>query len=135
MIRYGIITACFIVFDVITGFIKALAQKAVDSTALRKGLFHKLSEIVAINFAFLCEYAVNYLELGIHLPMVIGVCSYLVLMETISILENLIELNPRLGKFFAKYLKKLKEGTEKYGSEADQLPEEGEQHETGDGME
>ena len=128
MIRYGIITASFIVFDVITGFIRALAQKAVDSTALRRGLFHKLSEIVAIIFAFLCEYAVNYLELGIHLPMVIGVCSYLVLMETISILENLIELNPRLGKFFAKYLKKLKEGTEKYGSETDQLPEEGEQH-------
>ena len=128
MIRYGVITACFIVFDVITGFIRALAQKAVDSTALRRGLFHKLSEVVAIIFAFLCEYAVNYLEMGIHLPMVIGVCSYLVLMETISILENLIELNPRLGKFFAKYLKKLKEGTEKYGSEADQLQEEGEQH-------
>ena len=119
MIKYAVVSACFIVFDVVTGFIKALAQKNVDSTILRKGLFHKLSEIAAIAFSMGCEYALQFINIGFNLPMVIAVCSYIILMESISILENIISLNPRLGKFLQKYLKKLKGAQDENDSETD----------------
>ena len=40
-----IVTLCFILFDSVTGIIKALYNKKLNSTALRKGLFHKLAEV------------------------------------------------------------------------------------------
>lgn len=109
MIKVAIVTLVFILFDILTGFLKAAANHNIDSTALRKGLLHKLSEVVAIVFAFLCEYAVQYIHLGVEIPLVIAVCGYIIIMEIISVLENIVEVNPELGKFFAKYLSKLKE--------------------------
>lgn len=109
MIKIAIVTLVFILFDILTGFLKAAANHNIDSTALRKGLLHKLSEVVAIVFAFLCEYAVQYIHLGVEIPLVIAVCGYIIIMEIISVLENIVEVNPELGKFFSKYLSKLKE--------------------------
>lgn len=124
MIKIAIVTLVFILFDILTGFLKAAANHNIDSTALRKGLLHKLSEVVAIVFSFLCEYAVQYIHLGVEIPLVIAVCGYIIIMEIISILENIVEVNPELGKFFSKYLSKLKEVQES-GSTADDNQQEG----------
>jgi len=124
MIKVAIVTLVFILFDILTGFLKAAANHNIDSTALRKGLLHKLSEVMAIVFAFLCEYAVQYIHLGVEIPMVITVCGYIIIMETISVLENIVEVNPELGKFFSKYLSKLK-GVQENGSTADDNQQEG----------
>lgn len=124
MIKVAIVTLVFILFDTLTGFLKAAANHDIDSTALRKGLLHKLSEVVAIVFAFLCEYAVQYIHLGVEIPLVITVCGYIIIMEIISVLENIVEVNPELGKFFSKYLSKLKEVQEN-GSAADDNQQEG----------
>jgi len=124
MIKVAIVTLVFILFDILTGFLKAAANHNIDSTALRKGLLHKLSEVMAIVFAFLCEYAVQYIHLGVEIPLVIAVCGYIIIMETISVLENIVEVNPELGKFFSKYLSKLKEVQEN-GSAADNNQQEG----------
>lgn len=124
MIKVAIVTLVFILFDILTGFLKAAANHDIDSTALRKGLLHKLSEVVAIVFAFLCEYAVQYIHLGVEIPLVIAVCGYIIIMEIISVLENIVEVNPELGKFFSKYLSKLKEVQEN-GSAADDNQQEG----------
>lgn len=132
MIRIAIITLCFIMFDVLTGFLKAWTKHNIDSSALRRGLMHKLSEIISIVFAFLCEYAVNYISIGIKIPFVIAVCTYIVIMEIISIIENICEANPDMMKFFQKYLSKLKEGVEDesllvHDDEAKQLDEDSDQ--------
>lgn len=124
MIKVAIVTLVFILFDILTGFLKAAANHNIDSTVLRKGLLHKLSEVVAIVFAFLCEYAVQYIHLGVEIPLVIAVCGYIIIMEIISVLENIVEVNPELGKFFSKYLSKLKEVQEN-GSTADDNQQEG----------
>lgn len=124
MIKVAIVTLVFILFDILTGFLKAAANHDIDSTALRKGLLHKLSEVVAIVFAFLCEYAVQYVHLGVEIPLVITVCGYIIIMEIISVLENIVEVNPELGKFSSKYLSKLKEVQEN-GSAADDNQQEG----------
>ena len=124
MIKVAIVTLVFILFDILTGFLKAAANHNIDSTALRKGLLHKLSEVVAIVFSFLCEYAVQYIHLGVEIPLVIAVCGYIIIMEIISVLENIVEVNPELGKFFSRYLSKMKEVQEN-GSTADDNQQEG----------
>lgn len=102
------ISCGFIVFDIVTGFTKALYNKEVDSTMLRRGLFHKLSEVLALLGAFLLGYVAEYIELGIELPLLNVVSVYICTMELVSIVENICEVNPRMFALFSPYLKKLK---------------------------
>lgn len=108
MIVY-IVTLCFILFDIVTGLIKALYNKKLNSTALRKGLFHKLAEVIAIFGSGLLEYSAQYVNLGINIPLLGVVSAYICIMELISCMENLAEVNPVLGKLFNSYLEKLKQ--------------------------
>ena len=107
-----ICTGSFILFDIITGLLKAWHNKNIDSTILRQGLFNKLAEIVAVAFAAFLQYGGQYIHMGIELPVVAVVSSYICLMEFISVIENLCEVNPHLAKVFEKYLKKAKEKEE-----------------------
>lgn len=102
----------FIVFDVVTGFIKALYTTGLNSTALRKGLLHKLSELISVAGAGLLEYGLNYIHFGIELPLLVPVATYLCIMELISVIENLCVVNPALSKLFSPYLAKLKKGVD-----------------------
>lgn len=111
MIIY-IIVGSFILFDIITGIIKALYNEGLNSTCLRQGLFHKLAEILAIAGSGLLEYGMNYIDLGFDIPILKVVVSYICIMELISSLENLAEINPALAKLFRPYLEKLKEKNE-----------------------
>jgi toxin secretion/phage lysis holin len=111
MERY-IIVACFILFDIITGLAKALYKEGINSTALRKGLFHKLSEALAVIASSGIEFALKYIELPNIIPIANMVIIYLCLMEGISIIENICVMNPSLAKFFAPYLEKLKSSKE-----------------------
>ena len=107
MEKYFVVLGC-IIFDIITGIIKALANEGLNSTILRKGLFHKLSEVLSMIGAGLAEYGAQYLELGINVPLATAVCTYICIMELISIIENICEVNPGMAKFFKPYLNKLK---------------------------
>ena len=104
-----ICTGVFILFDIGTGLLKAWHNKNLDSTVLRQGLFNKLSEIIAVGFAAFLQYGSDMIHLGIDLPFVPFVVGYVCLMEFISIIENLCEVNPRLAKIFNKYLQKAKD--------------------------
>ena len=104
-----IVAVCtFILFDIITGLVKALYCDGLNSTYLRKGLFHKLSELIAIIGAYLLEYGIQYIQLGFDVPLLKATTAYICLMEFISIVENLATVNPTLGRFFKPYLEKLK---------------------------
>ena len=103
-----IIVLCFIGFDIITGLVKALYTTGLNSTVLRKGLFHKLSEVLAVGGSGLLEMGTNYIDLGVSLPLLKGVTVYVCIMELISIMENLAAVNPELKKLFQPFLEKLK---------------------------
>lgn len=102
----------FILFDVLTGFIKGLTKEGINSTALRQGLYHKLSEVLAVVGSGGLGYAIKYLDLGVDVPLLQAVSIYICVMELISIIENLCAINPQLTKFFKPYLEKLR-GDEK----------------------
>lgn len=102
----------FIGFDILTGLIKALAKEGINSTILRKGMYHKLSEILTVVGAGLLQYGADYINLGVEIPALIGVASYICLMELVSIIENLAILNPSLYKLFKPFLNKLKDNPE-----------------------
>lgn len=99
----------FILFDVVTGITKALYKEGLNSTYLRQGLFHKLSEILAIVGCGLMEYGCSYINLGIDIHIINIVSVYICITELISILENLSVVNPQLARLFKPYLEKLKE--------------------------
>ena len=104
-----VVILSFILFDILTGFLKAFYKEGINSTILRKGLFHKLSEILAACGAILFEKGFSYFNINIEIPFLGAVCVYICIMEGVSILENLCEVNPALGKLFKPYLEKLKD--------------------------
>lgn len=102
-----VVVLCFILFDILTGILKALYKGKINSTTLRKGLFHKLSEMLAVVGSGLLEYAATIIDLGVNIPLLSGVSIYVCVMELISIIENLCIINPKLKKLFSSYLEKL----------------------------
>ena len=80
---------------------------------LREGLFHKLGEILAVVGSGLLEYAIVYVDLGIDVPILNAVCGYICVMEFVSVVENISQMNPELEKFFKPYLEKLKSKEDK----------------------
>ena len=89
---------CFIVMDVVTGIAQAAKNKSLDSTKMRDGLYHKIGFMLAVVLAYLCEYSMNWLDLGFDIPMVGGVCAFICLTEVVSILENIAMLTPELSE-------------------------------------
>ena len=102
----------FISFDVLTGLIKAFKENGYNSTIMREGGYHKSMEIIAVVGAYLLEYAIKYVELGINVACVNVVVAYICIMEFISILENMCAVNPELCALFKPYLEKLKGGND-----------------------
>lgn len=96
----------FSVVDILTGFIQAMINNNVSSKVMRVGLLHKILIIIVVMLGFVGGAAFN-------LPVIPKfICGYIVIMETISIFENLAKagLDVReLLKFF-KLGSKNKEG-------------------------
>lgn len=105
-----VVTLGFIVCDFSTGIVKAIKEKNLNSSIMRQGLFNKLGSIIAITVGALSEYAQNYLDLGIHVPVTTAICTYICLMELTSIIENIGKINNHiLPKQLLDCFGKLKE--------------------------
>lgn len=109
---YLIIVLGFIVFDVVTGLIKAGYNGNYNSAIMRQGGFHKSMEVMAMAVAYFVEYAVAYINIGVDVPAVPAVTVYICIMELISILENICAVNPQMCALFKPYLDKLKGGND-----------------------
>lgn len=108
-----IITSAFIILDLITGIIKAFKEKNYTSSLMREGLYHKAGSILIIGFGALVDYAQTFIDIGVTIPVTISICSYIILMEIGSIIENICLINPQiLPNKIKSYFKKLtdKEG-------------------------
>lgn len=102
-----VVVGSFIVLDFGTGLCKAIKNKTFTSTVMREGLWHKCGSIACILFGALADYAQNFFDLGIQLPLLHSICTYIILMECGSIIENIGEINPnilpnKLKEFFTK---------------------------------
>ena len=91
-----IVTACFIALDMITGVIKAFKEKNYCSSVMREGLFHKSGSILCVAFGVLVDYAQNFLDLGVSVPVALSICAYICVMEIGSIIENVVTINPKI---------------------------------------
>ena len=83
----------FMLADIITGVIQAIINKNLDSQKMREGLLRKLGLILIVILSFIIHYAFN-------IPVISkAIIIYIVLMETLSIFENLKKAGIDFGKF------------------------------------
>ena len=88
---------CLMLLDVISGFIAAIKNRELSSTKMREGFFHKCSLVMCIVLAWCIEMFVMHVpDLGFNVPLVIPTCVLIFAMEVVSILENIIKINPDL---------------------------------------
>lgn len=85
--------------DIFTGLTNAWIKKEVDSSKLRKGLGKKIGEIATL---FVGEIFI--VGLNVSSMLVSGISIYLIVMELISICENLEKLGVPIPSFIRKAL-------------------------------
>ncbi len=88
---WGIVLACVMMCaDVLVGFIVAVINNDLSSTKMRKGLLHKVLMLILIAVCLAIELAVEHtVQLPYDIPTCEVVCGYIVVMELISVLENI----------------------------------------------
>lgn len=86
----------FIVLDFATGILKAIVKKKFKSSIMREGLFHKMAFILCIVAGVLIDVGQTYLSLPYTIPVTKAVCTYVVITEIGSFIENVAEINPKL---------------------------------------
>lgn len=93
----------FSLCDVLTGFIQAIINNEVQSKVMREGLLHKSLIIIIVFLSFVANLTFNISLISK------AVCIYVIVMETMSILENLGKAGIKI-EIIDKILKK--EGSE-----------------------
>lgn len=87
--------------DVVTGWIQASVNGTWDSTKMRKGLFRKSGELLIIIVAYVIYEAI---ALPVDVPVFIS--GYVVIMEILSVLENLDQAGVPVPAWLTRRLKK-----------------------------
>ena len=93
----------FSLCDVLTGFIQAIINNEVQSKVMREGLLHKSLIIIIVFLSFVASLTFNISLISK------AVCIYVIMMETMSIIENLGKAGIKI-EIIDKILKK--EGSE-----------------------
>lgn len=96
----------FNVADIITGFIQAVINNNVDTTKMRTGLWHKFLIVLVLCLSILLDITFN-----LHFCSK-AVSIYIIVMELLSIVENLTKAGVEMGKL-SDILKIKNEGDEK----------------------
>ena len=85
-------TLIFMIGDIISGIVQAIINKNLDSQKMREGILRKMLLILVVILSFIFQYAFN-------IPAISKiVCIYIIVMEVISILENIKKAGIDLGK-------------------------------------
>lgn len=99
-----LIVLCFITADFLMGLIVSVKTATFKSSRMREGLWHKLGEVLALCFAWGVDYALPLAGLELPVPLLAGVCTYIIIMELGSIVEHLAALSPALGEVLHRHL-------------------------------
>ena len=86
-----------VLLDFISGFSKAVYTHTVASSKMRDGLFHKFAYVLVIAICILFDYAQAKVNLGIHVPLVLVACGYIIITDTVSFVENICACNPQIA--------------------------------------
>ena len=78
--------------DIITGYIQAVINHNVDSQKMRTGLLHKVLILLVICLGFIIQVSFNISYLANF------ICIYVIVMEVVSIIENLKKAGVEIGK-------------------------------------
>lgn len=106
----------FSVADIITGFIQAVINNDVQSKKMRQGLLHKVLIIIILLLSFVASITFNISIISKF------VAIYIIVMETISIFENLKKAGINFDELLKIFIigKKEKKENEKDVRENDQ---------------
>lgn len=81
--------------DLITGIVGAIRDgEQIKSSKLRDGLFKKVGFIFCYTLGIVINYAETFLDLPFGVDLVPVICSYAILTEVVSIIENISKINP-----------------------------------------
>lgn len=104
------------VIDFITGAINAWVKKEFKTCKMRQGLVKKVGEFMTIVLGILFVYAISLPEYVLNL-----ISLYVVLMELLSICENLGKLGVPIPKFIKHGLECLNEKIQNGGDDSDDI--------------
>lgn len=81
--------------DLITGIFGALRnEEHIKSNKLRDGLFKKVGFIFCYALGIAINYAETFLTLPFDINLVPVICTYAIVTEVVSIIENISKINP-----------------------------------------
>lgn len=92
--------------DIVTGWIQATVNGTWDSTKMRKGLYRKGGELLVVIIAFIAEAAIPVVA---DYKVATWISLYIVIMEAVSVLENLDQAGVGFPKSILKKLGKVKD--------------------------
>lgn len=81
--------------DLVTGIAGAIKEGGqIKSSKLRDGLFKKVGFIFCYTLGIAINYAESYLTLPFGVDLVPVICTYAIITEVVSIVENISKINP-----------------------------------------
>lgn len=81
--------------DLVTGVVGAIrGGEQIKSSKLRDGLFKKVGFIFCYTLGIAINYAESYLTLPFGVDLVPVICTYAIITEVVSIVENISKINP-----------------------------------------
>lgn len=109
----------FITADFVTGMMKGKVNGDLNSKAMHRGIVRKGAEMLFLCVGFIADnflayalsaYNVSFAE-GMVFSLFVG--CYLILNETISIMENMVEMGVNVPEWLAKDLRAYKDKMDK----------------------
>lgn len=83
--------------DLITGIVGAIKDgEQMKSSKLRDGLFKKVGFIFCYALGIAINYAKTFLKLPFGVDLVPVICTYAIITEVVSIVENISRINPNI---------------------------------------
>lgn len=81
--------------DLITGIVGAIRDgEQIKSSKLRDGLFKKVGFIFCYTLGIAINYAETFLTIPFGIDLVPVICTYAIVTEVVSIIENISKINP-----------------------------------------
>ena len=96
--------------DILTGWIQASINGTWNSSVMRKGLYRKGGELAVVLIGYIAECAVGAISQA-HVATFLSM--YIVIMEALSIIENLDQAGIVLPAFIRDKLGKVKDKIDK----------------------
>lgn len=89
----------FVLFDIVSGLVKAYVTGTLSSKEMRDGLMHKSAYFALIALFACVEVFQQHFEVQPAVPTTLCICVYVCTTEFFSSLENIVVINPDIKKW------------------------------------